>query len=273
MKYGFVLPTGDIRTAGEIGHEAEQAGWDGLFVWDSVWGTDAAVMMAAIAMRTERIRIGTLLTPVSRHRPWKLAGEISTLDNLSNGRIILSVGLGAPDTGFASFGEETDRKVRAELLDEGLEIMTGLWKGQPFSYNGKHYTIKPTTFPAPESPVQKPRVPIWVVGAWQREKSMARVLRYDGLLPNILGSDNKHIEPKPEDIRAMKAYVDEKRTEKTPFDIIVEGRTSNKERDKQQALIQPMIEAGATWWIENMWTPPNSMKEVRKRITDGPPKV
>ena len=136
MKYGFVLPPGDARTAAETAAEAEQAGWDAFFVWEPVWGIDAWVCLTAAAMRTERIRLGTMLTPLSRMRPWKLASETATLDNLSGGRVILSVGLGAIDSGFAAFGEVTDRRVRAELLDEGLAILTGLWAGQPFSLAG-----------------------------------------------------------------------------------------------------------------------------------------
>src|SRR5919112_1428396 len=128
MRYGFVFPRGDARTAADFAREAEQAGWDGFFVWEPVWGIDAWVSLTAAAMQTERIKLGTMLTPLSRMRPWKLASESATLDRLSNGRVILAVGLGAIDSGFAAFGEETDRKVRAELMDEALEIVTGLWK-------------------------------------------------------------------------------------------------------------------------------------------------
>ena len=123
---------GEARTAAEFAYQAEVSGWDGFFVWEPVWGVDAWVSLTAAALRTERIRLGTLLSPVSRMRPWKLASEAATLDNLSNGRVILSVGLGATDTGFETFGEVTDRRTRAELLDEGLDILTGLWQGQPF---------------------------------------------------------------------------------------------------------------------------------------------
>src|SRR5947209_19214364 len=141
INYGFMFPTGDARQIAELSRFAEKVGWDGVFVWDPVWGVDAWVTLAAVAMSTERIRLGTMLTPVSRRRPWKLASETATVDRLSNGRLILAVGLGAIDTGFIQFGEETDRKKRAELLDEGLDILTGLWKGQPFSYEGKHYHV------------------------------------------------------------------------------------------------------------------------------------
>ena len=109
MKYGFVLPTGDARTVADYARAAEQAGWDGFFVWEPVWGIDAWVSLTAAAMQTERIRLGTMLTALSRMRPWELASKAATLDNLSNGRVILSVGLGALDTGFEEFGEVTDR--------------------------------------------------------------------------------------------------------------------------------------------------------------------
>ena len=133
-------------------------------------------------MYTERIRIGTMLTPVSRRRPWKLASEAATLDHLSNGRVILPVGLGALNVGFEQFGEETERKVRAELLDEGLDIITGLWSQKAFHYEGKHYHVQ-TTWGTLS--LQQPRIPIWVTGAWPPHmKSMRRALRYDGLLPN-----------------------------------------------------------------------------------------
>src|SRR3712207_9453887 len=108
MGYGIVLPRGDARAAADLAREAEQAGWDGFFVWEPVWGIDAWVSLAAAAMVTERIRLGTMLTPLSRMRPWKLASETVTLDHLSGGRVILAVGLGAVDTGFAAFGEVTD---------------------------------------------------------------------------------------------------------------------------------------------------------------------
>ncbi len=172
MKYGFVLPYGDARAAAEAAYQAEQAGWDGFFVWEPVWGVDAWVSLTAAAMRTSHIRLGTMLSPLSRMRPWKLASETATLDNLSGGRVILSVGLGAIDTGFAEFGEVTERRQRAELLDEGLDILTGLWRGQPFNYSGKHYTVRETNFYPPPPPIQQPRIPIWVVGAWPHPKSL-----------------------------------------------------------------------------------------------------
>jgi alkanesulfonate monooxygenase SsuD/methylene tetrahydromethanopterin reductase-like flavin-dependent oxidoreductase (luciferase family) len=272
MRYGLVLPFGDARTAADFAQAAEAAGWDGFFVWEPVWGVDAWVALTAAAMRTERIRLGTMITPLSRMRPWKLASETATLDHLSNGRVILSVGMGAIDSGFEAFGEVTDRKTRAELLDEGLEILTGLWRGQPFRYDGKHYHVKETSFSPPPPPVQKPRIPIWVVAAWPRPKSVRRALRYDGLLPNKMNPNGTHAQVSPEDIRAIQEYVTEHRTETTPFDIVVEGRTPGNRSKQAASIVRPWAEAGATWWIEARWDDPGGLPAVLQRIQQGPPR-
>jgi alkanesulfonate monooxygenase SsuD/methylene tetrahydromethanopterin reductase-like flavin-dependent oxidoreductase (luciferase family) len=275
MKYGFVLPVGDARAVANFAYDAEQAGWDGLFVAETVWGNDAWISLTAAAMRTERIRLGTDLTPLSRMRPWKLASETVTLDHLSNGRVIVAVGLGAIDTGFAEFGEETDRKTRAELLDEGLDILTGLWRGQPFNYDGKHYKIKETTFFPPPPPVQQPRIPIWAVGAWPRMKSMRRVLRCDGILPAVMDEQGQWRDTTPDDIRAIRQYVEANRAETAPFDIVIEGETPGDDRAKAAAIADKWADAGATWWIETRWELPrdgDALKMVRQRILQGPPR-
>jgi alkanesulfonate monooxygenase SsuD/methylene tetrahydromethanopterin reductase-like flavin-dependent oxidoreductase (luciferase family) len=276
MKYGFVLPTGDARTAADFAREAEQAGWDGFFVYETIWGIDAWVSLAAAAMTTGRIRLGTDLTPLSRMRPWKLASETVTLDHLSNGRVILSVGLGAIDTGFAEFGEVTDRKTRAELLDEGLDILNGLWRGQPFSYAGKHYQIKETSFFPPPPPVQRPRIPIWAVGAWPRPKSMRRVLGCDGIMPAVMGDDGGLRETTHDDVRAIRDYVRSNRTLDTPFDIVMEGETPGDDPAQAAEIAGRWADAGATWWIESRWELPrdgDGLQIVRERILQGPPKI
>lgn len=277
MRYGFVLPTGDARIAADFAHAAEQAGWDGFFVWEPVWGIDAWVSLAAAAMQTNSIRLGTLLSPISRMRPWELASKTATLDNLSNGRVILSVGLGAVDTGFEAFGEVTDRKTRAELVDEGLDILMGLWRGQPFNYDGKHYHVKETQFQPPPPPVQKPRIPIWMVGAWPSKKSMGRVMRCDGLLPAVMDSDKVRFGPPTGDeLRAMTAYIKANRTETTPFDIVMEGETPGEDPAKAAGIVRPWAKAGATWWNEAHWEWPRNaegLRLVRERILQGPPRV
>ncbi|MFL5697861.1 MAG: LLM class flavin-dependent oxidoreductase [Ktedonobacteraceae bacterium] len=275
MQYGLTLPTSlDARTLAELAHEAEEIGWDGIFYWDVIFGNDPWVALAAVAMRTGRIRMGTMLTPLSRRRPWKLVGETVALDHLSNGRLILPVGLGAPETGFDKVGEETDRKTRAKMLDEGLDVLTGLWSGQPFSYSGEHYHVQDVTFSP--TPLQSPRIPIWVVGAWPRMKSMRRVLRYDGVLPMKMNDDGSFAQMTPADIHAMKTFIDERRSQTTPFDIVMEGETPGDDREKAAAIVRPLAEAGVTWWLEAVWASPESqggLEGMRTRIKQGPPRV
>jgi alkanesulfonate monooxygenase SsuD/methylene tetrahydromethanopterin reductase-like flavin-dependent oxidoreductase (luciferase family) len=272
MQFGIVFPFYEIHDVVALAREAESAGWDGLFVGDGIWTLDPWVTLAAVATQTQRLRIGTLLTPVSRRRPWKLATETATLDRLSNGRLIMAVGLGALDTGFKQFGEQTDRKTRAELLDEGLDIVTGLWKGQPFTYEGKHYRVRAFRLPHP-APVQSPRIPIWVVGAWPRKKSIQRALRWDGLLPAKAAADGNWWAPiTPDDIREMKTFIQANRTQTTPFDIVIEGKTPIGELEQGVTTVQPLAEAGATWWIESLWEAPD-LDYVRTRIRQGPPRA
>lgn len=273
MRFGFVMPAGDAPTAAAFGRDAEAAGWDGFFVWDAPWGLDPWVTLAAVAMGTDRIRLGTMLTPVSRRRPWKLASETATLDNLSGGRVILAVGLGALDSGFEAFGEATDRRTRAELLDEGLDVVTGLWAGQPFAYSGKHYRISPVDFPGPPPLVQSPRIPVWVAGAWpDRPRSMDRALRWDGLLPNVAQPGGGFGPPTAGDISAMAVHVRERRPAGEPFDIVVEGETPGDDPTACRAIVAPMAEAGATWWLEARWSAPH-LDSVHRRILQGPPRL
>ncbi len=277
MQYGFILPHGDIHTLAELANAAEVAGWDGVFYWDGIYIQEAGpmydpwIVLAAMALRTDHVRLGLILTPPSRRRPWKLARETVTLDHLSGGRLILPVGLGAlEDGGFTKVGESTDRKQRAELLDESLEILTGLWSGKPFSFQGKHYHVEEMTFLPP--PVQSPRIPIWVVGAWPSQQSMRRVLRYDGLLPAKVTGGDVPAAITPEDIRVMKAYIEEHRSQTTPFDIVQEGETPGEDRVRAREIVRPYAEAGATWWTESRWSFP-PIEDLRRRIHQGPPRL
>ena len=144
----------DVRLLAEMAVEAEAAGWDGFWVWDHIqWSgedpgeprqraVDPTVALTLIAAATQRVRLGPMLTPLARRRPWKVARELTTLDHLSAGRLTLGVGLGAPPgLEFGDFGEETDARVRAAKLDEGLDVLTGLWSGEPFDYAGEHYQL------------------------------------------------------------------------------------------------------------------------------------
>ena len=272
MRYGFIVPKGTPRAVAKLTREAEEAGWDGVFYYDAICvgemkTYDPWVVMAAMAMKTERVRLGAILTPPARRRPWKLARETMTLDHLSNGRLVLPVGLGAlDDGGFSKVGEPADRRIRAELLDESLEILTGLWSGEPFSYDGKHYRLEEMTFLPP--PVQRPRIPIWVVGAWPSKKSMNRALRYDGLLAYTTRG-----EVTPKDIRAIKEYVEESRGADGAFDIVWEGVTPGDDPERAASVVRRFADAGATWWIESQWLSPNEPEDLRRRIGQGPPRV
>jgi alkanesulfonate monooxygenase SsuD/methylene tetrahydromethanopterin reductase-like flavin-dependent oxidoreductase (luciferase family) len=261
MRFGFVVPWADAPDVAELAVAAESSGWDGLFVWEPVWGVDAWISLALAASRTTTIRLGTLLTAPSRRRPWELASQVATVDRISHGRVILSVGLGALDSGFETFGEECDRRVRAELLDECLDIVTGLWDGQPFEYEGKHYRVRSTEFPTIGHTVQRPRVPIWCVGALGHPRSMERAMQWDGLLPQVKDGDEfRH--PTLEQIAGIRELADGR-----PYDIVIEGEGSEHSP-------AAWADAGATWWIESMW---GAMREnsavtaALDRLREGPP--
>ena len=283
MKHGFVFPYGDARTAAQFAREAERAGWDGFFVWEAVWGEDAWVSLAACAMVTQNIRLGTLLTPPSRRRPHKLASETATLDRLSNGRVILSVGLGAVHqaSGWEEFGEVTDKKLRAERMDEALEIITRLWQGDAFDFQGKHFRAHIPIFSQPAPPAQKPRIPIWVVGAVNREKSLQRVLKYDGLIPTLV-ADSGNTSPaegasfSPAQLRRAVDWILARRGNSTPFDVIVEQQTPGEDASRAREILLPWQDAGATWHIESMWEAmgeTNGQSRVLERIKQGSPAV
>ncbi len=267
MKYGFILPFGDARIAADLARDAEHAGWDGFFMWEPVCGVDAWIGLTAAAMQTTRIRLGTMLTPISRMRPWDVASKAATLDRLSGGRLILSIGLGAVDTGFAQFGEVTDRKLRAERVDESLDIVTGLWHGQPFNYTGKYYQIQELLDAVPPRPLQQPRIPIWVVGAWPHPKSMARALKYDGLIPQGMHGDS---ETSYQAFCDMMQYVQSHQTNTRSFEIVIDYKVSKEQPSSKCETIRRWAETGATWWIEGLWEA-RELTEVQQYILQGPP--
>ena len=289
MQFGVTLPNvgtaSDPHVLADLAHEAEQAGWDGVFVWDCVYvggahgepnqaACDPWIAMAAMSVATERVRIGPMVTPLSRRRPWKVARETVTLDHLSDGRLILPVGLGATDDGgFANVGEVLDRKARAGMLDECLQILAGLWSGQPFSLEGEHYQVKEMTFLP--TPVQRPRIPIWVVAAWPRMKSMRRAVRWDGVLPAKMEPDNSFSDMTPDDIRALCEFISEHRPDaQRDFDIVIEGETPGDDAAGAAKIILPLQEAGVTWWLESVWASPETaggLEGMRHRIRQGPP--
>lgn len=282
MRFGFVVPYADSRDFAEIASLGERAGWDGIFTWEALWGVDAWVTLAAAAMVTDRIRLGTLLTPVPRVKPWDLATRVGTVDRLSNGRSILGAGLGALHDGWTAFEADEGRRVRAEKLDEGLAIYDGLMQGQPFSFSGRHYRAEPTDFMLPDPPAQRPRPPVWVVGAHvvgrDRQPSLERAARWDGLLPQVIDADARG---KTDTLDQLADIVGRVRRLRESAGLSWEGYDVVLEADSFGEFVKTVpldpsawAEAGATWWVESWWSlerGEEGLAELRRRVAAGPP--
>lgn len=289
MKFGLNVPQfeafGEIHTLVQMAQEAEAAGWDAFFLWDHIlfddlWHpmADPWIALAAIAAGTSRMRLGTMITPLARRRPWKVAREATTLDHLSNGRFILGVGLGDPaEWEYGFFGEETDAKIRAEKLDEALDILAGLWSGDHFSYTGNYFQLEEMRF-LPR-PVQQPRIPIWVGGYWPRKRPFQRAAKWDGVCPGGL-----HASLTPNDWREILTTIRQHRTTDAPFAAVHGGITSGDNPDEDRQKVAAYAAAGVTWWIEDLspygrglgwaekWTP-ELVVQLRQRLQQGPPKI
>ena len=272
MQRGFVLPGGTAAEQLEQAVLAERSGWDGVFVWEAAYGVDAWSLLAAIAARTSRVRLGTMLTPLPWRRPWKVASQVATLDQLSGGRAILAVGVGALTTDLPDTTEVTGLRERAELMDEGIDLIRMLWEGGT-SYHGRHYhyACDRDDLSRAAKPVAG-RIPIWVVGVWPRPKSLRRVLRCDGIIPQY----NLDREPVPDDARAVRSWLAE-RGAGPGLDMVAEGETPAADQAAASALVTPWARAGCTWWLETRWEMPHDsadrMADVRARLVAGPPQV
>ena len=255
----------DVHRLVELAKEAEDFGWDGFFLWDHIfWGgppmLDPWVALAAIASTTERIRIGAMVTPLARRRPWKLARETVTLDHLSRGRLIVGVGLGyPPEDEFARLGEDPDDRVRAQKLDEGLDVLTGLWSGEPFSYRGKHYQLNDVTF-LPR-PVQE-HLPLWVAGTWPTKRPFRRAARYDGVVPLMTAPSGEPKLLSPDDLAAVVDYVRRQRDSDTAFDVSL-GAAIPSDPAQARDVVDAFASAGATWLME--WQPNPDALSARLR--------
>jgi len=287
MRYSINVPNlgefADPRVVGEVARLAEEADWDGLFVWDQLIGynrdlvADFAatnLLLTAAALATKRIRLGTLVTPVPRRRPQQLAREMATLDRMSEGRMILGVGLGNPiENEYARFGEPTDPKVLAGMLDEGLEAITLLWSGEPVTFRGRYFTVDDVLMRPP--PVQHPRVPVWVGGEWPNKGPARRAARWDG---SVMNAGNAWGQPPDVAVIAeMHAFFRTRRVEagreSAAFDLVVGGSTAGM-AVKARDILGPLADAGATWWDERF--PIDRLDKfdvIRARIEDGPPRI
>lgn len=245
MRHGlFVAPfdgLSDPRVVAELAAVSEDAGWDGFFVWDHVLYrppvqgvADPWVVLAAAAVATERVLLGPMVTPVARRRPHVLARQATSLDQLSGGRLVLGVGLGLDRSGreLSAFGEELDDRTRAEMLDEGLDLITALWTGERVDHDGPHYRAADVAF-LPR-PVQQPRIPVWVAGRWPNRRPLRRAARWDGLF--LIDTDGG-----PDDLRSALEVVAAERGGLDGFEVVVNGPPGEDPR--------PWADAGATWWL------------------------
>lgn len=277
MRFALNVPNfgeyGDARALAGLAREAEESGWDGFFVWDHIaWEgaenyADPWISLAAIALGTSSIKIGPMVTPLPRRRPWKVAHEAATLDRLSGGRLIFGAGLGGREREFDFFGEEPDPKRRAAMLDEGLEILTRMWSAEPFAHRGAHYEVTEARLTPP--PVQRPRVPIWIAGTWPRKRPFQRSLRWDGYAP--VGKAGSPLTP--EDVREMRTLASAQRGSDEPFEIRITGSTNGDDPDGARRKVTRFAEAGATWWDETLRPSGMSLEEARERVRRGPPDV
>jgi alkanesulfonate monooxygenase SsuD/methylene tetrahydromethanopterin reductase-like flavin-dependent oxidoreductase (luciferase family) len=262
VKYGFIL-TSDLAEIVELAQEAEQAGWDAVFLPDD-W-TTAWIKLMAIAMRTRRILLGTMLTPLPEQFPWYVAAQTATLDQLSGGRVILTAGLGVLE--LDKFGLQ-ENKERAQRLDEALEIIERWWHGEPlrtFTYEGRSYRLqemRADIHAHTHQPLQKPRIPIWVVGG-PKQRQLRRAAHFDGAV--ITGT--------PEELGERKMTIEALRSRSTMLDIVTEGETPPDDPVHAAAIVRPYAEAGATWWLESMWELEGVTRkyDMRTRIRSGPP--
>jgi len=263
MRHALFLPPvdelADPNALVEIATLAEERGWDGMFLWDHVNRPDPPrpvadpwIALAAIAAVTDRIRFGPMITPMVRRRPQKLARETVTLDRLSRGRLVLGMGLGV-DSGreLSAFGEVLPAPERAEMLDEGLDLLTSLWAGEEVHHVGSHYRADGVTFLP--GPVQQPRIPIWLAARTMARAPLRRAARFDGLFP---------IEVDASQIAEMLGVIEAERGSLDGFDVATTGDPGSDP--------SPYAAVGVTWWMTS-FEPGATVDDLAAAVDDGPP--
>ena len=284
MRYSINIPNfgdfADAEVVARVASASEDAGWDALFVWDHVVHNkrdrqsfgDPWMLLTAAALATTRIKLGPLVTPVPRRRPQQVARQVSTLDNLSAGRVIFGAGLGGPiEDEYGSFGDPTDPRLLAEQLDEGLDLLDRYWSGDAVTHEGRHYQVRDVILLP--TPVQRPRPPIWIGGFWPARRPMRRAARWDGAVPLFESATHGHVPPLDE-VRDLVAYVGSHRDGDSgrPFELVL-GGPSPTDPGAARDLLGPLIEAGATWWDERQPIDDqvHRLEPVLSRIEAGPP--
>ncbi|MEU9852172.1 LLM class flavin-dependent oxidoreductase [Streptomyces sp. NPDC047974] len=286
MRYSLNIPNfgdfADPRNVATVAVAAEQAGWDGLFVWDHVLHRrhqgrpfgDPWMLLTAAALATSRIRLGSLLTPVPRYRPERLARQVATLDRLSGGRVVFAAGLGGPvDDEYRAFGDDAAPRALAGRLDEGLDLLRRYWTGEPVDHHGAHYEVRDVVLLP--TPVQRPAPPVWIGGFWPRRAPMRRAARWDGAVPLFETARHGHV-PDVAEVRELVGYVRARRAEtgaEGPFEFVLGGATP-ADPARARDVVGPLRDAGATWWDERMvqgGPDLDRLAPVLRRAEAGPP--
>ena len=274
MKHGIYLPThgpfADARVLADLARRAEEAGWDGAFVWDELlpilprWDrtADTMVCLTAMAAATTSIRLGQLVAPVAKLRPEVFAHQTATLDHLSGGRLVVGVGLGNPPSQFGAFGLDTDAKVRASMLDEFLEVLVRLWSGEEVRFQGSYYRVDGVAL-APGS-LQRPRIPIWVGADSGNRAPIRRAARWDGFAPASHGWPDEVIPA--ERYREIGEIVATGRDGAEPLELVTIGDRSGKV--PPPPVLEDYEAAGVTWWLVQAF----SVDEAAAALAAGPPR-
>ena len=253
---------GDAMQLVDLAVTAEESGWDGFFLWDHLQfdaGSrppmhDPWVLLGAIAVRTSRVVLGPLVTPVPRRRPWKLAKEITTLDHLSAGRVVFGVGLGVPpEDEYAAFGESPHQRTHAAMLDEALPLLDTMLRGERVDHDGEHYHVHAHLTPPT---LQRPRPPIWVAASLPRRPGVERARRWDGIFPI-----HAELGALP---ASMVANLVAQLGPREGYDIVAALGPD--------ASADELAKAGATWAIDGPDGPHESFAETLRRVEAGPPR-
>lgn len=267
VRYGIVLWTGNhhgVSEAVALGIAADKAGWDGVFVPDelSAGYADPWAVLSAVAQETTRIRLGTWITPLPHQQPWRVAHSAAAVDRLSAGRLMLGVGLGAPAE-HNTFGGWYEPRMLGRRYDEALEVIVGLWSGQPFSYTGEFFHLDNAILAV--TPVQEPRIPILMGCWWPNKKPFQRAAQWDGIMPfwPSLLQDGPGPQGEEatgdieEELQALMAYyhslVDD------PGEVVIPDRPESRYR-------RLAVEVGATWLLTTNTT-------NRAEIEHGPIRI
>lgn len=269
LRYGVSIPNfAEPGELVELGAAADAAGWDGVFLWDHVYAGPAApfpvadpwVVLGALAGRTQRARIGPMVTPLARRRPEKVAREALTVDRLSGGRLVLGVGLGNPPVEFTAFGADAGGSLRAARLDEALDVVRGLWRGEPFNHAGAHFTVRDAQFlPAPVTGA----IPVWAACTTPHRAPLRRAARVEGVvLANTTPQGG--IDPVP--VAEVRTAVHEIRRRRggrlDGYDVVVLGPAL----PAGPSDVAAYAGAGATWVVITGW-----VDQLRAVIDGGPP--